>query len=171
MGSHASDEQVRAVVEGVRRLVRALRESSREAETRVGISGAQLFVLQQLAGAPALSVSDLAERTLTHQSSVSVVVQRLVTAGLVARTPSATDGRRSELRLTARGRNLLRSSPRLAQERFIDAVRALPGARRRQLASCLHDVVARMRLDGGAATMFFEDGPARSRSRRTNARR
>ena len=108
MGSHASAEPVRVVVDSVRRIVRALRESSREAERKVGISGAQLFVLQQLAGGPAQSVSDLAERTLTHQSSVSVVVQRLVSVGLVARRPSRSDRRRTELRLTSRGRHVLR---------------------------------------------------------------
>jgi DNA-binding MarR family transcriptional regulator len=171
MGSHASDGDVRAVLEAVRRIVRALRESSREAETHVGISGAQLFVLQHLAGAPALSVSDLAGRTLTHQSSVSVVVQRLVAAGLVARTPSLSDGRRSELRLTSRGRKVLGSAPPLAQERLIEALRALPPSRRSGLASGLRDVVARMRLNGGTATMFFEDRPPRPSKRRTNARR
>jgi hypothetical protein len=44
MGSNASDEPVRVVLDCVRRIVRALRDSSREAERRVGISGAQLFV-------------------------------------------------------------------------------------------------------------------------------
>src|SRR6266851_1467874 len=63
MGSHASAEAVRAVLDCVRRIVRALRESSREAERKVGISGAQLFVLQQIAAGQARSVSELADRT------------------------------------------------------------------------------------------------------------
>ena len=172
MGSHASAEPVRVVVDSVRRIVRALRESSREAERKVGISGAQLFVLQQLAGGPAQSVSDLAERTLTHQSSVSVVVQRLVSSGLVARSPSRSDGRRTELRLTSRGRRVLRFAPPLAQERLIRAIRALSAPRRAQLASDLLDVVGRMRLVAGAPGMFFEERGRASRApRRVNARR
>ena len=160
MGSHASAEPVRVVVDSVRRIVRALRESSREAERKVGISGAQLFVLQQLAGGPAQSVSDLAERTLTHQSSVSVVVQRLVSSGLVARSPSRSDGRRTELRLTSRGRRVLRFAPPLS------------APRRAQLASDLLDVVGRMRLVAGAPGMFFEErGRAPRAPRRVNARR
>jgi MarR family transcriptional regulator, lower aerobic nicotinate degradation pathway regulator len=171
MGSHASAEQVRAVLEAVRRIVRALRESSRQTEMRVGISGAQLFVLQQLDGARPLSASDLVARTLTHQSSVSVVVQRLVDAGLVARATSASDARRMELRLTPRGHKLLRSAPPLAQERLIDAVQALPASRRAGLAAGLQDVVARMRLANGPPTMFFEERGAQKRKRRKNARR
>jgi DNA-binding MarR family transcriptional regulator len=175
MGSHVSAESVRAVLDGVRRLVRALRESSREAERRVGISGAQLFVLQQLAAGPAQSVSELAERTLTHQSSVSVVVQRLAAAGLIARSQSRSDRRRTDLRLTARGRAVVDSAPPLSQERLIAAVRQLAPGRRERLASALLEVVDRMQLPGGAAPMFFEErgrggrkGPAR---RRAHARR
>ncbi|MFL5310089.1 MAG: MarR family transcriptional regulator [Myxococcales bacterium] len=173
MGPHVSAERVRVVLDTVRRIVRALRESSREAERRVGISSAQLFVLQQLASGPARSVSELAERTLTHQSSVSVVVRRLVSARLVARSSSRSDRRRTELRLTARGRHLLRSAPPLAQERLIRAVRTLPAPRRAQLAAALLEVATRMRLGAGAPGMFFEErgsaAPATPRS--ANARR
>ena len=181
MGSHASADPIRVVLDCVRRIVRALRESSREAERKVGVSGAQLFVLQQLAAGPARSVSELAERTLTHQSSVSVVVQRLAEAGLIARRPSRTDRRRTDLHLTRRGRALLASAPPLLQDRLIEAVRELPPGRRLRLASGLIEVVDRMQLPGGAAPMFFEDRavraprPPRARAaslhRRAHARR
>src|SRR4051794_8130303 len=69
---------VRAIMDAIRRIVRVLRVSSRAAEKQVGLSGAQLFVLHKLADTPALSLNELADRTRTHQSSVSVVVQRLV---------------------------------------------------------------------------------------------
>ena len=85
------DPATRAVLDSIRRIVRALRESSRKTERSVGLGAAQLFVLQRLAGAPPLSINELADRTLTHQSSVSVVVSRLVRAGLVARTRAAAD--------------------------------------------------------------------------------
>ena len=79
MGAHISRAgEVQAVLDGVRRIVHALRASSRRAEQDYGLSGAQLFVLQRLADAPALSVNELAARTHTHQSSVSTVVAKLV---------------------------------------------------------------------------------------------
>jgi len=164
MGPHASAEPVRVVFDCVRRIVRALRESSREAERTVGVSGAQLFVLQQLATGPARSVSELAERTFTHQSSVSVVVQRLAEAGLVARGPSRTDRRRTDLHLTIRGRALLSSAPKLLQDRLIEAVRQLPRGRRMRLAAGLLEIVDRMQLPGGPAPMFFEDRKRRGSS-------
>src|SRR5829696_4574892 len=81
----------------VRSVVRALRINTRAIESQMGISLAQLFVLQQLADRPANSLNELAERTATHQSSVSVVVRRLVDGGYVSRTTSAHDKRRIEI--------------------------------------------------------------------------
>lgn len=67
---------LQTILDGIRSLVNRLRESSREAERRIGLTAAQLFVLQLLRASDDLSVNDLAARTYTHQSSVSVVVSR-----------------------------------------------------------------------------------------------
>src|SRR4051812_25495008 len=129
------DSGAREILDSIRRLVRALRESSSAAEKAVGLSGAQLFVLQKLGDGRPLSVNELAERTLTHQSSVSVVVRKLCDQGLVARKPSPRDGRRVELTLTARGRRLLERAPGAAQDRLIEALGRLPARLRGQLAA------------------------------------
>ncbi|HEX3158563.1 MAG TPA: MarR family transcriptional regulator, partial [Gemmatimonadaceae bacterium] len=92
----------------LRRLVRTLRLSASAIERDIGVSGAQLFVLRQLQQRPAASLNELAERTLTHQSSVSTVVRRLAERGLVARSPAADDARRLEIALTAQGAALAR---------------------------------------------------------------
>src|SRR5262245_59137704 len=134
MGSNTSSADTREVLDAIRRIVQDLRESSRDAENRAGLSGAQLFVLQTLAEAPGLSLNELAERTRTHQSSVSAVVTRLSRDRLVERGTSADDGRRAEIRLSARGRGRLRKAPRAAQERLVAAVDALPPGERARLA-------------------------------------
>ena len=105
MGPHISGDardQTRQVLDSIRRIVQLLRESSHEAEAR-GLTGAQLFVLRTAADSPGLSVGALAERTRTHQSSVSVVVARLVEQGLLERTRPLTTagGRKSGSRPTA----------------------------------------------------------------------
>jgi MarR family transcriptional regulator, lower aerobic nicotinate degradation pathway regulator len=152
----AAEADVQAALDGIRRLVRVLRLSDRQSEREAGVSAAQLFVLQKLAEGPAPSVNDLAERTLTHQSSVSVVVGRLVERGLVVRSPSRQDGRRREPRLTLTGRALLRRSPRPAQLRLIRALRALGPAETRALARLLGRLVAGMGAASQPAAMFFE---------------
>ncbi len=149
-------------MESLRRLVRALRESGARAEQRVGLSGAQLFVLHRLGEAPASSLNDLAARTHTHQSSVSVVVSRLVDRGLVARRPSDEDGRRIELSLTPRGRALRRRAPETAQARIVAALGRMPASERVRLDRGLKRLVREMGAEGEAAPLFFEDeAPAR----------
>ena len=152
-----------AVLDGLRRLVKSLREGSRAAEQTLGLSGAQVFVLQALAKTPSLSLNELAERTHTHQSSVSVVVTRLVARKLVQRAKDPDDGRRLVLRLTARGQQVLKKAPGATQDRLIDALDRLPAAERRGLASSLAKVAALMELPSQAPEMFFE-APARRRA-------
>lgn len=158
MGTNVSTRtaaEVRAVLDGVRRIVRGLHESSREAERRHGVTGAQLFVLRSLADAGPLTVNELAERTFTHQSSVSTVIARLSRAGLVSRRAHAVDGRRRIIALTAAGRRVLASAPHAVQEWLIQAVLDLPPATRRTVAHALGRVADAMATQRNP-TMFFE---------------
>ena len=164
MGSNISEQgETQQVLDAVRRIVQALRESSRQAERRVGLTSAQLFVLQKLAESPASSVNELAAMTHTHQSSVSVVVRKLAQQGLVRNTRSAVDGRRVELTLSSRGRRAAARVPDLAQARLVDAVARLTTARRRQLASTLGEVARTLAGHDRVPAMFFEE----RRTRRT----
>jgi DNA-binding MarR family transcriptional regulator len=173
MGSNISAVQRRApgahtreVLDAIRRIVQALRESSRLAQSCAGMSGAQLFVLRAVAESPALSLNELAGRTRTHQSSVSAVVTRLAREGLVQKRTADRDARRIEVRLSSAGRWRLRRAPQTAQESLVAAVDALPGAERASLAATLNSLVQKMALPRKRPTMFFEET-----TRRTNVRR
>jgi len=170
-GAHPRKDSVdlTAALDAIRRIVQALRVSARAAERRLGVSGAQLFVLHALAEAPAQSLNDLAARTFTHQSSVSVVVDRLVRRRLVSRNRSAEDGRRVVLTLTPSGRSLLRSSPEVAQIRLIAALRKLSGTECRVLARHLGRIVREM--GATEAPMLFLDDGMQSPARATRTRR
>jgi DNA-binding MarR family transcriptional regulator len=148
---------VRLAIGALRRIVQVLRASANAAEHRVQLTGAQILVLRELAEAPGMSVNELAARTFTDQSSVSIVVRRLVGRGLVAKIAAPDDRRRVRLMLTGPGRVTLRRAPRVAQERLLDAVVALPARDCRVLAHGLRTIARRMGGDGGAAGLLFED--------------
>lgn len=156
-------------MDATRQIVRALRETSRQAERDLGVSGAQLFALQRLQAGP-LTINELAEQTATHQTSVSVVVQRLVDAGLVTRRVSPADRRRREVALTPRGREVLDRAPDAAQGRLVHALQALAAGQRRELARTLQEVVEALAVARGPAPMFFEE-PAVPRARPARPRR
>src|SRR5256885_4082531 len=125
----------------LRRLVHSMHAASRETERRLGVTGAQLFVLTQLRSTPSLSINALAERTMTHQSTVSVVVRRLVRRKLVKKVRAAADARRVELTLTAAGSTLLRKAPEVMQVRLARAIEALEPDDRRALERGLGHLV------------------------------
>jgi len=168
----SDDRATRDVLDAIRRIVRALRESSRAAESAVGIGAAQLFVLHRLAASPALSLNELAARTFTHQSSVSVVVSRLVERGLLTRTRGdGDDGRRVSISVTPAGRALLARAPAAAQERLVAGLALLGAGPRRELATLLGRLVDLMALPDRSPPMFFESAPAGTRSTRKETKR
>jgi len=163
-------DHLNGVVNALRRIIQAIRLSSSVVHDTLGITGAQLFVLQQLAEVPGASLRELADRTLTDQSSVSVVVSRLVAGGHVARRISAADARRTELTLTATGRALLRRAPEPVQTRLVAALRATDARRLRVTAGVLERAARALAPGSEPPPMFFEPpgdrrGAARRRTR------
>jgi len=152
-------------MDALRRIVRALQSGSRAAHGRGGVSGAQQFVLSQLAADPGLSLSELAERTLTRPSTVSEVVGRLTAAGLVRREHSRADARRLVLTLTARGAAIAASGDPSVPQRLADGLARLTVTQRAQLARALEAWVAAAGLSRITPTMFLE--LAEKRPRRT----
>jgi DNA-binding MarR family transcriptional regulator len=173
------DQDVRRVLDSIRQIVRVLRLASREAEKKVGLSAAQLFVLQKLAEGGVLSVNDLAQRTHTHQSSVSVVVQRLVERGLADRARSQKDARQADVSVTAAGKSVLKSAPTAAQDQLITALARLNQKELRQLAESLARLTGELGVDSENVPMLFEEDSPKSAGRkkakqsdgRTRARR
>ncbi|HEU4630341.1 MAG TPA: MarR family winged helix-turn-helix transcriptional regulator [Gemmatimonadaceae bacterium] len=135
--ARTGDPSIGLALDALRQIQQELRVANRAVERELGLSGAQLFVLEELARAPADSLNELAARTVTRHNSVSGVVSRLVAAELVARQVGADDARRTQLGVTAAARRLLAKAPPSAQARLLAALRTLPAAQRRQLADAL----------------------------------
>jgi DNA-binding MarR family transcriptional regulator len=157
--SPEAQESISRSLNAVRSIVRALRINTRMIELRMGISLAQLFVLQQLADKPADSLNELAERTATHQSSVSVVVRRLVDRGFVSRTSATADKRRIRIALTREGEAMLKDAPLTVQVQLMDGLRQLPQNQRTALADLLEAWLVASNIDLAAPPMMFEDDP------------
>ena len=151
------------ILDSIRRLVRLLRLADRAAQSELGLSGAQLFVLQELGKTPSLSLNELAERTRTDQSSVSVVVTRLVEAGLVTRDRDVRDARRLVLTLTKAGTAAVRHSSPAAQERILEVLDAMPPADRKRFADAFEHLVGELGVEKGPAPMMFEDNDGEAR--------
>ncbi len=145
------------ILDSIRRLVRLLRLNDRAAQSDLGLSAAQLFVLHELAKTPAMSLSELAEKTRTDQSSVSVVVSRLVENGFVMRERDGRDARRLILNLTKNGRAIAEKSPPAAQEKILEVLDRMPPADRRRFADIFSHIIEDLGESRGVAPMMFDD--------------
>lgn len=164
---------VARALNALRRMVRGFRIVAETVDRDFGITGAQLFVLSELAQFPDQSVKDLAATTMTTHSTVSQVVAQLISKGLVSRSPDPHDGRRAVLRVSRLGTNVLKRAPRALQEDMIDGFATLRPAERRALANGLERWMAAAGFSGIPATMLFDksyptDGKYRLKKRDRN---
>jgi DNA-binding MarR family transcriptional regulator len=109
-----------------------LRFSEVAAET-VGLTAQQYQALLAVcASAGHVTINDLAQQLLIRHNSAVGLVDRLTAQGLLAREPSAQDGRKVYLRLTAKGDRVLE---KLAEVHREELRRIGP-----QLEALLHDI-------------------------------
>ena len=153
-------EHSKIVMEALRRVVQALRQSALHSEKVSGLTGAQALVLRMVANQQGASVNDLAAATFTHQSTVSEVIAKLEARGLVRRERSEHDGRKTAVWLTTPGATVLNANPPTANEKLMKAVTTLPPETLAQLASGLSALTDAAGLTQAPARMFFEDDPS-----------
>jgi DNA-binding MarR family transcriptional regulator len=154
-------DDIRRVLDSIRQIVQVLRLSATQAQRSMNLSAAQLFVIHKLGNGEAISMNELSRRTHTHQSSVSVVVQRLVEKRLVRRRRSAIDRRQLELQLTPAGLRKLRIAPQAAQDHLIDSLLKMPDRNRRNLARLLENFVHGTGIAPVTPGLFFEEAPTK----------
>jgi MarR family transcriptional regulator, organic hydroperoxide resistance regulator len=101
-----------------------LQRLSKRMENEIGITGPQRLVLRVVGQYPDLSAKDLAHIVRLHPSTITGVLQRLVSRGLLERQRDPVDTRRIRLRLkppavryTTRSRGTVESAVREALKR------------------------------------------------------
>lgn len=161
-------DDAKAILNRIRLFVRALRTLDKQAQSRYGFGAAQLFILHVLKNEDELSLNDLADRTATDQSSVSLAVGKLVADGYVHRETNAKDRRQVRLSLTTKGRALVRRAPPAAQERMIESIGEMTSTERKQLTKLLDKLMGGMGVSttGRAPMLFLEEEP-KKRTRRS----
>lgn len=154
----ANLKDAHSVLNSFRCLVKSLRLADRAGLKEHGLGASQLYVLHELKRDSPLSINDLAERMATDQSTVSVVVAKLIDKGFVARERSETDARRLSLTLTARGHLAVRSLPQPIQHLIIEGVQRLPRARAKALSESLREICDVLEINEEHPPLLMENG-------------
>jgi DNA-binding MarR family transcriptional regulator len=79
---------------------------SKRMKKTAGVTGRERIVIRLVGTRPGISAGDLARILHVHPSSLTALLGRLVSRGLLLRTVHPEDGRRAVLTLTRRGRDV-----------------------------------------------------------------
>jgi DNA-binding MarR family transcriptional regulator len=101
------------------RVEHALERASKHMEDSLGVSGPQRFTLRVIGALPGIGAAELAAVMHLHPSTITGIVQRLESRGLLKRVRHAHDGRRVHLHLTAAGARLNRPAAAGTIERAV----------------------------------------------------
>jgi DNA-binding MarR family transcriptional regulator len=149
--------EVTAIVQGLRRIVRALHSYSQGVRARYGLTGPQLWALKTLQRTGPIAVGELAEALAVHQSSMSLLLDRLEERRLITRRRRTGDQRVVEVALTSRGVAIAADAPEAAQGRLLHALDAMPSAKVHRLSEAVQELVAAMEAADVHAEFFFAE--------------
>lgn len=155
----SSQDGVVAVVQALRRIIRAVDQHSKFLAQRYGLTGPQLAVLQYLATHEPSTTGEIAGGVSLGQATLSNILDRLEARKLVKRTRSAEDKRRVMNELTPEGRGAIDQAPPLLHDRFAREFGKLEDWERGLLLSSLQRVAKMMDADAIEASPFLMSGP------------
>jgi DNA-binding MarR family transcriptional regulator len=106
-------------------VIRAAQRHSAWVEKQCGVSGAQLWVMQELHEHPGLRVGEIANRLAIHQTTASNLLDTLERRGYIVKTRDRDDQRVVKLALSESGAELLLCAPAPARGLLPEALRKL----------------------------------------------
>lgn len=137
--------QVVTVLRQFRVIFGSVRQHFRRVEEQCGVSGSQLWILQETWKTPGIGVTELAGRLSIHQSTCSQLVEKLVRRKLLKKSrPISGDQRRVGLSVSKTGRHCIDCAPGPAQGVLPEALGSLPSSVLKALEGNLAKVIAEL---------------------------
>ena len=132
------------VLIALRQIIRSIDIRSKRLVKQFGLTGPQLLILQEIAGAGEITASELAKAISLSQATVTGILERLEKRNLIARRRSNSDRRRVKVSATTTGQRLLEAAPPLMQESFLEQFDRLQNWEQHMILSTLQRLVAMM---------------------------
>lgn len=138
------------ILKKLRIVIRSAQRHSLWIEKQCGVSGAQLWIMQELHDYPGLRVGELAAKLAIHQTTASNLVDALRKRGYVVKTRDFDDQRVINLKLTDEGKRALTEAPKPARGLLPEAILYLDQESLRQLDQGLQGLLNSIdKLDEG----------------------
>jgi len=137
----AIEEPDIVILQGLRRIMRAVDMHSKKLATTFGVTGPQLVCLVAISNAGPISQKQLGASVSLGASTITGVVDRLEARGLVERRQDGRDRRRTLVALTEKGKRLVRRAPSPLQDTLAERLEALPLEERINVAQSVQRLV------------------------------
>lgn len=138
------------VLQQFRVIYGSMRQYFREVEERCGLSGSQMWILQEVQRTPGLGVTELASRMGIHQSTCSLLVEKLVSKSCLTRSRRHQDQRRVGLCLARDGIKAIEALPGSAEGVLPEALAAIPEVALNTLYINLSELIRHLPGNDGA---------------------
>jgi DNA-binding MarR family transcriptional regulator len=154
--SGSPDSPHLAVLKKLRIVIRAAQRHSTWIEKQCGLSGAQLWIMQELFETPGLRVGEIADRLAIHQTTASNLLRPLEKHGFLVKARDPLDKRAVKLVLSEHGLALLARAPKPARGLLPETLRQSDAALIAKLDEGLDGLLDRMGVvdDGYALEPF-----------------
>ena len=118
-------ERVDTCLIALRRILRATDSYARDLAQSAGLTAVQFRALQLIAEKGHCTATEISQRMLVSQATVTALVDKLVRKGMVTREKSHTDRRQTNITLTELGRATVDNAPDPLQQQFVKKFKAL----------------------------------------------
>ncbi len=157
MGPDDQSAAISDIMQSLRRVFKAIQDYYRDVSDRFGITGPQLWALKTISQNGSLSQTELSAKMYLHPSTMTGVADRLEKKGYVARDRNDTDRRVVKVRLTPKGKALVKKAPNPIQGKMIYGLRNLRKKDLDSIRDSLQTLVALMEAQNVRATFFFDE--------------
>lgn len=148
-----------SVLIALRKIIQAIEMNSKKLVKRVGLTGPQLVILQEIARCGEVTAGEIARAVSVSQATVTGILDRMENRGLLARQRSDSDKRRIMVSITPTGRQILEDAPPLMQEAFVERFSSLQEWEQTMILSALQRLVFIMDAKAIQAAPFLATSP------------
>lgn len=141
------------VLRKLRLVFNTIKGHFRDVEKKAGVAGAQVWALSVVRDFPGVGVNDLAKAMDIHQSTASNLIKPLIERGMLSADRDESDRRALQLKITARGRAVLKMAPSPLTGVLPDALSKLDFDTLLRLDRDLADLIAVLDADRGGERM------------------
>jgi DNA-binding MarR family transcriptional regulator len=136
------------ILVSLRRITRAIDLQSKRLQKDTGLTTSQLLVMDAIEKLGSPSPSAIAKEVVLSQPTVTNILDRMESHGLVMRSRTSQDRRLVRIDLTDDGQKKLANAPELLQSDFLKEYRRLPDWQRNMLVASLQHIAYMMDAEG-----------------------